>query len=190
MNTCSFKLPEWLVEYEKNIKLVDFDIEDDIQKMKIAVQISKSNVLEKTGGPFGSAIFINDGKHSKLHSVGTNLVTTCNNCTLHGEMVAIQMGQKRIEHFSFSGGNYELYTSCEPCAMCLGAILWSGVKKVVCAATKDDAESIGFNEGPVFPQSYQSLKEADIKVRREVLRSEALDILKMYKKNDGKIYNG
>lgn len=75
---------------------------------------------------------------------------------------------------------FELFTSCEPCAMCLGATLWSGVSRIVCAATKDDAQAIGFDEGPVFEQSYQHLEKAGIQVTRNVLREDAAKVLRRY----------
>lgn len=83
---------------------------------------------------------------------------------------------------------FELFTSCEPCAMCLGATLWSGVSRMVCAATKDDAQAIGFDEGPVFEQSYEHLEKAGIQVTRNVLREDAAKVLRRYG-DGGIIYN-
>lgn len=86
---------------------------------------------------------------------------------------------------------FELFTSCEPCAMCLGATLWSGVTRIVCGATKDDAQSIGFDEGPVFEESYNHLEKAGVKVTRNVLRTEAAKVLQRYGGGGcGPIYNG
>jgi tRNA(Arg) A34 adenosine deaminase TadA len=163
--------------------------------MLVAIEISRRNVAQNTGGPFGCAIFEKDtttGK-CKLFSVGANRVVPLNNSTLHGEMVAIQFAQKKLKHFSLSGNaengkEYFLFTSCEPCAMCLGGTLWSGVSKIVCAATKDDAEAIGFNEGPVFPESYKALESAGCKVVRNVLREESAKVLQNYGET-GVIYN-
>ncbi|KAL7472263.1 hypothetical protein ACHAXS_012589 [Conticribra weissflogii] len=83
---------------------------------------------------------------------------------------------------------FELFTSCEPCAMCLGATLWSGVSRIVCAATKDDAQAIGFDEGPVFEESYKHLERMGCKVTRNVMREEAASVLRRYG-NSGLIYN-
>ena len=83
---------------------------------------------------------------------------------------------------------FELFTSCEPCVMCLGATLWSGVSRIVCAATKDDAQAIGFDEGPVFEASYEHLERAGVKVTRNVMREEAACVLQRYAKS-GLIYN-
>lgn len=160
--------------------------------MAVAVELSKRNVDEETGGPFGTAIFKVDktSGDGSLYSVGCNRVVTLSNSTLHGETVAIQMAQKKMSNFTLREKDveYHLYTSCEPCCMCLGATLWSGVSKMVCAATKTDAEAIGFNEGPVFPQSYTALEEAGCKVKRNVLQKEGAAVLEHYGKV-GVIYN-
>ncbi len=173
--------------------------------MKVAVELSDRNVTEKTGGPFGCAIFQYDvaTKTGKLFSIGVNRVVPMGNSSLHGEMVAIQFGQKKLKRFTFGGSGapssssinsglgveYHLYTSCEPCCQCLGATLWSGVSKLVCAATKDDAEAIGFHEGPVFPASYEALEEAGVQVVRNCLREEGAKVLQRYGET-GVIYNG
>ncbi len=185
-----FQLPHWLSKYEIEIKNKIFINDED--KMNIAIEISKQNILNNTGGPFGCAIFklSKDKKKSTLLSMGCNLVTDNNNCTLHGEMVAIQLGQKKIKNYTFNKDDkYELFTSCEPCAMCLGATLWSGVYRLVSGATKFDAEKIGFKEGPVFEESYSYLQENGIKIKKNVLREKAKAVLELYKNNGGEIYN-
>eukprot|EP00591_Stephanopyxis_turris_P017730 CAMPEP_0195538714 /NCGR_PEP_ID=MMETSP0794_2-20130614/49675_1 /TAXON_ID=515487 /ORGANISM="Stephanopyxis turris, Strain CCMP 815" /LENGTH=171 /DNA_ID=CAMNT_0040672721 /DNA_START=740 /DNA_END=1255 /DNA_ORIENTATION=- len=170
--------------------------------MALAVHLSARNVAENTGGPFGTAIFevrTTNGKTShRLISVGVNRVVPLGNSTLHGETVAIQMAQRAIGKYSLREDegqgdlscklSYDLYTSCEPCAMCLGATLWSGVSRLVCAAKKEDAAAIGFDEGPVFEESYDHLLAAGISVKRGVLREEAAAILKSYGES-GVIYN-
>jgi len=83
---------------------------------------------------------------------------------------------------------FELFTSCEPCAMCLGATLWSGVSRLVCGATKDDAQAIGFDEGPVYEESYRHLEKCGVGVTRNVLTEEAAGVLRRYG-NSGLIYN-
>lgn len=185
-----FQLPEWLIKYENKYKDVIF--KNDEEKMEIAIEISKQNILNNTGGPFGCAIFklSEDKQSSTLFCVGCNLVTTYNNCILHAEIVAIQVGQKKINNYSFNNSEeFELFTSCEPCAMCLGAILWSGVKRIICGATKKDAEEIGFNEGPVFPQSYVYLENMGLEIKKNILNGKCKEILNLYKNNKGEIYN-
>ncbi|MAD77318.1 MAG: tRNA-specific adenosine deaminase [Rheinheimera sp.] len=179
-------LPEWINE------VVDWQktYHNDQEKMALAVELSKQNVLRGTGGPFGSAIFACDS--GKLISVGVNRVMPMHNSAAHGEMVAIMFAEQQVQSFSLhaDGVKRELFTSCEPCAMCLGGTLWSGVKRLVCAATADDARAIGFDEGPVEASSYQYLTDAGIEVVRLVQRDEANAVLQLYANGGGEIYNG
>lgn len=159
----------------------------------LAVLLSARNVAENTGGPFGSVIYrrdLNDDT-TEVVAVGVNRVVPQSNSTAHGEVVAFQMAQSVLGSFSLRSDEnvrYELFTSCEPCAMCLGATCWSGVQRIVCAATKDDAEAIGFSEGPVFPESYAYMESQGIAVKRNVLRQQAANVLAEYGRI-GEIYN-
>src|SRR5206468_1997549 len=140
---------------------------------------------------FGAAIFERDS--GRLVAVGMNSVVRLNNCTLHGEMVAFMMAQRRLGSFTLNAPGlppHELFTSCEPCAMCLGATLWSGVRRVVYGAGRDDASRLNFEEGPVFPESYRYLEDRGIAIVRGVLRDEARDVLERYRDKRGTIYNG
>jgi len=163
----------------------------DEEKMRLAIALSRANVEHETGGPFGAAVFERDT--GALVAVGMNSVVRLHNCTLHGEMVAFMMAQRRLGSFSLAGPGmpaHELVTSCEPCAMCLGAILWSGVRRVVCGAARDDATRLHFEEGPVFPASYQYLESRGVSIVHNVLREEARAVLELYRAKSGKIYNG
>jgi tRNA(Arg) A34 adenosine deaminase TadA len=102
------------------------------------------------------------------------------------------MAQQKVGSFSLNAPGlpaHELFTSCEPCAMCLGAILWSGVKRVVCGAARDDASRLSFEEGPVFPESYRYLEKHGVAIVRNVLRDEARAVLELYRAKSGRIYN-
>lgn len=179
-------LPGWIDEVVDWSKVYTSDEE----KMTVAVELSRQNVLRATGGPFGSAIF--DMNSGKLVSVGVNRVMPLHNSTAHGEMMAIMLAEHKVQSFSLSadGVKRELFTSCEPCAMCLGGTLWSGVKRLVCAATAEDARAIGFDEGPVFDSSYAYLQQAGVEVVRLVQRDAANDVLQHYLGGGGTIYNG
>lgn len=180
-------LPDWVHD------MVDGDrrYTSDEERMRLAIDLSRENVLRRTGGPFGAAIF--DADTGELVSVGVNSVVRLNNCTLHGEMVAIMGAQARLGCFTLrnpDGPVYELVTSCEPCAMCLGATLWSGVRRVVCGAYRDDARRVDFEEGPVFPESHAYLEARGIQIVQGVLRDEANAVLELYHSTAGVIYNG
>jgi tRNA(Arg) A34 adenosine deaminase TadA len=187
METIHIDLPDWAHDF------VDRDrrYTTDEDKMRLAVDLSRENVLRGTGGPFGAAIF--DAGTGAVVSVGMNSVVRLNNCTLHGEMVAIMMAQAQLNCFtlrSADGPVYELVTSCEPCAMCLGATLWSGVRRLVCGASREDAKRLDFDEGPVFPESHAYLEARGIRIVHGVLRDEANAVLELYKSTEGIIYNG
>jgi len=180
-------LPDWVEA------AADFDrvYASDEEKMRLAVELSRQNVVRGTGGPFGAAIF--ERGTGKLVAVGVNSVVRLNNCTLHGEMVAFMTAQARLGSFSLrsdDGPQHELVTSCEPCAMCLGATLWSGVTRVVCGAHRDDARRLNFDEGPVFPESHAYLRARGIEIVDGVLRDEANAVLELYRTSQGTIYNG
>jgi tRNA(Arg) A34 adenosine deaminase TadA len=162
----------------------------DEDRMQLAIELARQNVVRGTGGPFGAAIF--ERSTGALLSVGVNSVVRLNNSTLHGEMVAIMMAQHRIGSYTLAGSpdaSYELFSSCDPCAMCLGAVLWSGVKRMVTGADRDDAAALSFEEGPVFPQSYTYLEERGVTIQRSVLRREAAGVLELYRRQGGQIYN-
>jgi tRNA(Arg) A34 adenosine deaminase TadA len=161
------------------------------ERMGVAVAVARENVERGSGGPFGAAIF--ETESGRLLAVGMNSVVRLGNCVLHAEMVAFMMAQQRVGSFTLHAPNlpeHELHTSCEPCAMCLGAALWSGVRRVVIGAAREDATRLAFDEGPVFPESYRYLEERGVRIVRDVRRDEARAVLDLYRERDGRIYNG
>ena len=162
----------------------------DEDRMRLAIELARQNVLRGTGGPFGAAIF--ERSTGALLSAGVNSVVRLNNSTLHAEMLAIVMAQHRIGSYTLAGSpqaSYELFSSCDPCAMCLGAVLWSGLRRMVTGADRDDATALSFEEGPVFPQSYTYLEERGVAITRSVLRLEAAAVLELQRRQGGQIYN-
>ena len=180
-------LPAWVhdvVDWERRYT-------DDGEKMRLAIALSRENVRHRTGGPFGALVVERDS--GRLVAVGVNSVVRLSNCTLHGEMVAFMLAQARLGTFSLAAEGlpvHELVTSCDPCAMCLGATLWSGVRRVLCGATRDDAMLLQFEEGPVFASSWAYLKRKGLEIHRGVLREEAAAVFELYRTQGGAIYNG
>ncbi len=161
---------------------------DDDAAMRLAIDLSRENIQRGTGGPFGAVITTSDGT---IVGVGVNGVTRLLNSTAHAEMVAIQMAQRPLHVYTLRdhpAGSMTLYSSCEPCAMCLGAVLWSGVGRLVTGARREDAESLGFDEGPVFDASWEHLVRRGIEVRRGVLPEVAREVLQAYREAGGPIY--
>lgn len=160
------------------------------ERMRLALELSRQNVQHDLGGPFGAAVF--EEGIGKLVSIGVNLVVAQNNSTLHAEVVALMAAEQRVGRYSLrtsNGPSYEIVTSCDPCAMCLGAVLWSGVHRVTCGADREDARAIGFEEGPVFDESWVYMERQGIEVVRGVMREEAVEVLRLYRERGGKVYN-
>jgi tRNA(Arg) A34 adenosine deaminase TadA len=183
----NFELPAWIGEVVGDPERV-YPAEED--RMALAVELSRMNVANGTGGPFGSAVF--DLETKRLVAPGVNLVTTTGCSIAHAEMVAIMVAQRTVGSFDLGGRElppHELVASTEPCAMCFGATPWSGVRRLICGARDEDARSIGFDEGPKLPDWESALEERGIEVSRDVLREEAASVLRHYAEAGGVIYN-
>lgn len=181
----SFNLPKWLDSYIKDVDIIN----TPEKKMEFVIEASRLNIKNDTGGPFSAAVFEKDT--NKLISLGTNLVTTQNLSILHAEIVALSIAQKKLGSFDLGKGDiaYELVTTTEPCAMCFGAIPWSGVKKVICGASDSDARAIGFDEGEKVDDWAMALEKRGIEVIKGVMKNEAAEVLKEYLSLNGHIYN-
>lgn len=158
--------------------------------MAVAVNLSRRNVVERTGGPFGAVVV--DLATRAIVAAGVNLVVASNNSVLHAEIVALMFAEARLRRFAMGaveGPGYSLVSSCDPCAMCLGAALWSGVTRLVCGASGTDARAAGFDEGPVFDESFTYLERRGISIVRGVARDEARRVFDEYLAAGGPIYN-
>jgi tRNA(Arg) A34 adenosine deaminase TadA len=179
------KLPTWmagLVEYGQSYA-------DAEARMRLAIELARKNV-ETGGGPFGAAVF--EQESGRLVGAGVNLVVPLNNSVLHAEIVAFMDAEARLRSYTLAADGmpaHEIVTTCEPCAMCLGATLWAGARRIVYGATRADAAELRFDEGPVFPQSYDYLAARGITIAGEVLRAEARAIFQLYRDRQGPIYN-
>ncbi len=164
-------------------------LEDDA-KMALVLRLARENVDRRAGGPFGAGVF--EVGSGRIVALGVNSVIRLQNAILHAEVMAIMLAQQRVRSFSLRTPGlpaHELVTSCEPCAMCLGATLYSGVSRVVIGAARDDAMRVGFDEGPVFDESYEYLADRGITIVRDVRRVEAASLLAAYRDGGGVIYN-
>jgi tRNA(Arg) A34 adenosine deaminase TadA len=186
LRTLVIDLPPWAAAREEDHRRYATDEE----RMRLAVEMAAANVAQGTGGPFGAAVF--ESESGRLVSLGVNSVVRLQNSVLHAEMVAFMRAQARVGTYSLAAPGkpaHTLYSSCDPCAMCLGAALWAGVRRIVCGATRQDAVALRFDEGPVFPESYDYLVRRGIEVVHGVLREEARATLEQYRAKGGIIYN-
>ena len=189
-NALHIHMPEWMTELTNTYDLHYANIEE---RMDFAISLAQCNIEHGTGGPFGAAIF--DMETHQMVAVGVNLVVSSHCSMAHAEMVAISMAQQKLATFDLadlpqqSDRCFELVTSCEPCAMCFGAIPWSGIKHLVCAARDEDARAIGFDEGPKMDHWRQALEQRGISVETDVCRQQAIQVLQHYATHGGAIYN-
>lgn len=181
----TLQLPGWVENFAEDRA---YPVVED--RMRLAVELSRQNVRRGSGGPFGAAIF--ERESGWLVAPGVNMVVGSCCSVFHAEMVAIMIAQKTLGNFDLGAGNgtaYELVASTEPCAMCFGATPWSGVRRLVCGARGEDAENIGFDEGTKPERWVRSLEERGISVERDVLRDEAVSVLREYAERGGEVYN-
>jgi tRNA(Arg) A34 adenosine deaminase TadA len=160
-------------------------LETDEDRMALAIALSRSNV-ERGGGPFGALVFLGP----RLVGAGVNRVLGTGFSIAHAEIIAIMLAQQTLALAGASArpGPYSLIASTEPCCQCFGALVWSGIDRLVCGATTADAEAIGFDEGPKPDDWVSVLRSRDIAVTRGVRSEEARAVLAEYLRRGGTIY--
>ena len=144
-----------------------------------AIELSIKSI-ENQGGPFGSVI-VKDGK---IISEGFNKVTSTNDPTAHGEIVTIREACKKLNNFNLSGS--ELYSTCEPCPMCLSAIYWARIDKIYYANTREDARKIDFDDSLIYSELKKNINERKIPMI-QIMRSDALKAFNLWDKKTDKV---
>jgi tRNA(Arg) A34 adenosine deaminase TadA len=147
--------------------------------MQRAIELSIKSVNQGTG-PFGAVIV----KENKIISEGFNNVTSANDPTSHAEIVAIRSACKSLNNFSLE--DCILYTTCEPCPMCLSAIYWAHIDKVYYANTRNDAQKIDFSDALIYEELSKTIKERKIPMH-QMMRDEALKVFEMWDKKVDKV---
>ncbi len=149
------------------------------QFMIKAIELSIESV-KKGGGPFGSVI-VKDGI---IIAEGFNKVTTTNDPTAHGEIVAIREACNKLNTFNLKGT--ELYSNCEPCPMCLSAIYWARINKVYYANTRLDAQKIDFDDSFIYLELEKNIDKRKISMK-QIMRNEALKAFELWDKKKDKV---
>ena len=147
--------------------------------MKRAIELSIKSV-NTDGGPFGCVI-VKDGK---IVAEGSNKVTSTNDPTAHGEIVAIRDACKKLNDFNLQGS--ELYSTCEPCPMCLSAIYWARINKIYYANTREDARKIDFDDSLIYSEFKKNINERKIPMI-QMMRNEALEAFQLWEKKTDKV---
>ncbi len=180
------ELPHWLEDFAAELPQV---LPGPEERMRVAIGLSRENVLRGSGGPFGALVVARET--GQVVGLGVNRVEPACCSSAHAEIVALSLTQQRLGQWNLGDTRYgplQLVSSCEPCAMCLGAIPWSGVVSVLCGATKADAEAAGFDEGDRPERWEQRLAGRGIEVVTGLLRAEAAAVLLDYARRGGAIY--
>ncbi len=177
-------LPDWLDD-----AMAAFEgYRSDAGRMAGVIDLARRNVDAGTGGPFSAAIF--DTGSGRLIAAGVNVVVPTNAAIAHAEAMAVAAaGQARGSFDLGAHGPTSLFASTEPCVMCMGVTVWSGVSRLVCAGRDEDAREIGFDEGPKHPDWVAALEGRGIAVERDVERSSSIEVLRHYLARGGNIYN-
>ena len=151
-----------------------------VQFMKRAIELSRSNMNANKGGPFG-AVVVKDGS---IVGEGWNQVTSSNDPTAHAEVMAIRNAARNLNNFDLNG--CEIYTSCEPCPMCLSAIYWARIDKIYYANTRKDAAQINFDDDFLYTEINQPLDKRKVPIA-QLLRDEAQAVFTEWKNKADKI---
>ena len=146
-----------------------------MRAIELSIESAKS-----MGGPFGSVIV----KNKKIIAEGSNKVTMNNDPTAHGEIVAIRDACQKLNTFDLSG--CDLYSSCEPCPMCLSAIYWARIKKIYYAKHREDAQKIDFDDSFIYSEFQKNMNERKIPIF-QMMRNEALEAFELWDKKKDKI---
>lgn len=149
--------------------------------MKIAKDMAKNAIDNNEGGPFGAVIVDKEGN---IIAKGNNEVLKNNDPTAHAEVTAIRNACAILNTYDLS--EYILYTSCEPCPMCLSAIIWSNIKEIYYACTKEDAAKIGFRDDLIY--EYLKGNSKDLITLKQINREECIELFEQYRNENKTIY--
>lgn len=150
--------------------------------MKVAVELAAKGIENGEGGPFGCVVV----KDDIIVGTGNNRVIADNDPTAHAEIIAIRNACKNLENFQLT--NCEIYTTCEPCPMCLGAIYWARAKAIYYANNRHDAAGIGFDDSFIYKEMNCELQDRKIPMIA-LAKEDALKVFSDWKeKNDSRLY--
>lgn len=177
-----FEQPAWLRRF---VDAQPRRHDSDAARIDLAIALSALSI-EHGSGPFGAAIFSADGE---LVSATCNLVVSGGSSLWHAETLAILLAQQKLGDFDLGGRDLVLASSCEPCLMCMGALMWSGIDRLLCGAGDADARAIGFDEGPKPERWIDAFAKRGIRVETGLNREAAQAVMRRYADGGGAIYN-
>jgi tRNA(Arg) A34 adenosine deaminase TadA len=179
-------LPTWLGEFANVTALASLE-----ERMRFVVRAARRNFEEDTGGPFAAGVF--EEASGRLVALGVNRVVPTNCSSAHAEVMALSLAQRRLATFDLGASGlpaHQLVVNWRPCAMCFGAIPWSGIRSLVIAGGGPEIEELtGFDEGPIHPNWSAELERRGIVVTDGILRDEAWQVFVDFAKSGRLVYN-
>lgn len=184
----NIEIPNWLIQLEKEYQEQSISYFDAKLAMEVTLSALKQSLEHQAGGPFSASVWTQKGR---LVSLAVNLVVPSGYSLAHAEMLALSRAQESVGSWSLSQGEdpFILVSSCEPCAMCYGGLLWSGVQELYYAATKKDAERLGFDEGRKPSDWITACSERGVTVHSPLMTQEGVSLLQKYQSDNGVVYN-
>lgn len=181
-------LPAWAVA---ELNALPTHLATPAERMAAVLQFAQMNFQQGTGGPFAAGVFERDT--GRLVVIGVNRVLASNCSAAHAEVMAISLAQQLLGVYDLGGPGlpaHQLVVNWRPCAMCFGAVLWSGVRSLVIAGDGPELEQItGFDEGPVTPAWRAELAQRGIELVEDVLRAPALAVYREFAASQQFVYN-
>ena len=181
-------MPDWAVQELAQLPTYFPTLEE---RMAAVIRFSQLNFEHNTGGPFAAGVFERDS--GKLVVIGINRVMPMNCSSAHAEIMTLSLAQKMVGAYDLGGPDqpvHQLVVNWRPCAMCYGAVIWSGVRSLVIAGSGPELEELtGFDEGPVHPDWEKELNARGIEVINNVLRAEACRVFRAFGESGRFVYN-
>lgn len=181
-------MPDWFPDAEA---LLPRYAPDPEERMGLVLDLARRNVEHDTGGPFAAGVFERDT--GRLVAMGVNRVVPTGVSSAHAEIMALSLAQKRLGVYDLGGGAlpaHELTVNWRPCAMCFGAVLWSGIRHLAIAGSGPELEELtGFDEGPVHPDWREELSRRGIGLSENVLRERAVALFAWFRDSGRMVYN-
>ena len=187
-NQIELYLPEWIPDFMKDQPDFFKSIEE---RMELVLSLTDRQIEEETGGPFAASVF--ELESGRLISVGVNRVVVTGCSTAHAEVMALSLAQKAVGTHDLGAEGlpeFQIVVNAQMCAMCLGAVIWSGVKEVCYAATSQEVEQItGFDEGPLPGNIEGVLRQRGIRLKEGIMVADSKCLLEKYVTMGGLVYN-
>ena len=185
----TLSLPEWAVD---ELAQLPKYMPTLVERMTAVIDFSRKNFERGTGGPFAAGVF--EKESGKLVVIGVNRVVPSSCSSAHAEVMALSLAQKQLGTFDLGGEgmpDYQLVVNWRPCAMCYGAVLWSGVRSLVIAGSGPELEALtGFDEGPIHPEWQAEIEKRGVEVINNINTEAATAVFRDFGASGSLVYNG